>query len=473
MYLDKHQVQQIESDVEGARITLTHLSHELVDHICCEVELLMTQGKTFEDAYNIVKEQTGMKVLQKIQENTLYLIDKKYALMKTTMKITGNVSLALIAIGTVMKIYHWAGWPITLMLGFVLLCFVFFPAAVYLNYSYKTDRKKPLLNISILLGGIIFMVGILFKVMHWPGSFNLLFAGWSIILLIFLPLLLFVKMKEADTAKEKGIYILGIIALIVFEFSTMFKMFHWNGGGILMLWGSFLLIVLFLPMFTSMKIRKNQMSIGQFIFTITLSMFALVLTFLLNMNVSTPVLECFTNEEYCNAQISKYFEAKHEQQIAAAKNGKGGLNKPSENQLAVSQSADKLQKLISDLKISLVMVTNQVDKNTALQLLDTTEWMNMKANYDCVNLFLLQPEGNKTLNPLKTELTHFKKLSAIATPALSDNIENLLDTSDKNINGETKNWEESNFRDRPLINTISRLTEMQNTVRMVESVINK
>ena len=58
--LDKSQIELIESDVESARIILETLSQELVDHICCEVENEMEKnGKTFEEAYALIKKQTG------------------------------------------------------------------------------------------------------------------------------------------------------------------------------------------------------------------------------------------------------------------------------------------------------------------------------------------------------------------------------------------------------------------------------
>ena len=84
-FLNSKHIRLIEADVENARITINNLSQELVDHICCEVESLMSSGKSFEEAYTIIKEQAGIKVLQQIQENTLYLIDKKYKTMKSTI----------------------------------------------------------------------------------------------------------------------------------------------------------------------------------------------------------------------------------------------------------------------------------------------------------------------------------------------------------------------------------------------------
>ena len=476
MSLDSKQIKQIESDVESARITLNNLQHELVDHICCEVEHAMQTGKSFEDAYTKIKEQTGIKVLQKIQENTLYLIDKNYALMKTTMKITGNVSLALIAIGTVIKIYHWPGASIILMLGFTLLCFIFFPAAIYLNYTYKSEKRKPLLHLSILLGGITFMLGIFFKVMHWPGSAALLFFGWSVILLIFLPLLLFSKLKEVNTSGEKLIYALGILSLIIFEFATMFKMFHWQGAAVLMLLGGVMLIVLFLPLFTRMKMKQNVLSIGQFIFMITLSMFAVVLTYLLSMNVTTPVLECFTKEESTTGKIVNYFEKKRVKQLEMAKLNTDTLNKLSPERIAISESSAKVQNLILDIKLSLIQEINGINKTTALKYIENPDLIDMKDNYDLVNRILLGNSGNKLLASLKDELVVFRKSTSAITSSnlqLSESIEKLFDTSNKTIYDESKSWEEANFRNVLLIGALARLSEIDKNVRMVESSITK
>mgnify|MGYP000614725976 CR=1 FL=1 len=246
--LDKDQISLIEMDVERARVTLINLSDELVDHICCEVENYMSDGKSFEEAYALIKEQTGIKVLQQIQEDTLYLTNKTYALMKTTMKITGNLSLALIGVGTTLKIFHWPGAGPALLLGFILLCIVFFPASIYLNYIEGGEKKRPVLNLSILIGGIILMAGILFKVMHWPGAAVMLFGGWTLIIFIFLPILLIVKLKGDAAKGQRGIYVLGVIGLMIFELATLFKIQHWPGAGPLMIMGAVLLIGIFLSL---------------------------------------------------------------------------------------------------------------------------------------------------------------------------------------------------------------------------------
>jgi hypothetical protein len=464
--LDSRYIKRIEEDVENARITINNLSQELVDHICCEVEDLMSKGKSFDEAYAIIKEQTGIKVLQQIQENTLYLIDKKYKIMKTTMKITGNVALALIAIGTAFKIFHWPGASITLILGFITLCFIFFPAAVYLNYTYKKDQRKPLLNISILVGGIVFMLGVLFKLMHWPGAALFLFAGWSIILCVFLPILLFIKLKEAETTKERTIYILGVFALTIFEISTMFKMFHWPGAGPLMLLGGFLLIVVFLPLFASMKFKNGTITIPQFIFLITTSMYVVVLTFLLAMNVSDVILDRFVRDEANTSKIISYFKAKREN-APAANDSTGKVN------AELAAHVNTIAKLILDTKIYLITQVEGVNEATAKSYVLKPDLIVRKDNYDIIN-HLLQGENNSgIIKALKNELVEFRKKAAAATsdPELVKGIEALLDTSDKQMGIGGATWEEFNFGNTMIISAMAQLSEIEKNVRLVESVV--
>lgn len=465
--LDSRHIRQIEEDVENARITINNLSQELVDHICCEVEDLMSKGRTFDEAYALIKEQTGIKVLQQIQENTLYLTDKKYKTMKTTMKITGNVSLALIAIGTAFKIMHWPGASITLILGFFTLCFIFFPAAIYLNYNYRKEQKKPLLNISIGVGGVTFMAGVLFKLMHWPGAALLLFAGWTIILGIFLPILLLVKLKEAETRREKNIYILGAISLIIFELSTMFKMFHWPGAGILMLLGGFLLIAVFLPLFASLKFKNNSMSIAQFVFLITTSLYAVVLTFLLAMNVTDVILDRFVRDEAATSKIVNYYKTKSDE----AKGANDSITKVNAD---LAERVNKIAALIQETKIYLISFTEGVNEATANLYIMDPDKIQRKSNYDCTNSLFFENNPGFVWK-LEKEISEFRRAAVKASesnPELAKSIEKLLDTSNEQMGVAGANWAELNFGSTMIISAMAQLSEIEKNVRLVESVVN-
>lgn len=461
MYLlDKHQVERIVTDVETARITISQLSQELVDHICCEVESHMDKGKSFEEAYAIVKSETGIKVLQKIQENTLYLIDKKYAFMKTTMKITGNISLALLAAGTLQKIFMWPGASPTLVLGFLLLCLVFFPSAIYLDYNEK-KIKRPLLSLSILIGGIAFMIGILFKVMAWPGANILLFSGWISILGIYLPFLLFVKLKESSDAKEKNIYVLGVISIILFETSAMFKMFRWPGTAVLMLLGS-VFLTFSLCRFTYFKMKTSAISIGQFIFLITLSMYATVLTSLMSLHASPDVFLKAAEE---NRLIVRYFEQKKNNVTASIPKDSSAAKV--KNTTLIS-SAEELHQFIKNIELNLIQEAEDVNRTNALQLLDNPQRILRKDNTGMVNEIMFRGDNNLA-ESLRKRLDNFRQEASLAIAddnETASEIDQLLNTSFKK-----ESWEKENFSNAMLINALAFLNAEDKNIYQVESRI--
>ena len=251
------EIETVEEIVSNSEITYSHLPDDLVDHICCDVESEMSVGLSFKEAFERVQSKFGDPGLQKIQEDTIILIDQKYRFMKTTMKIFGNVSLATIGLATIFKLLHWPGASIMLVLGFVLLSFIFFPATLMANFR-KTGRKKPFLNILAAIGGIALMMGILFKIQHWPGASVLLGSGWTILLIIFLPLWLIIYARESKNKNRTLIYSIGVFGVIIFELSTLFKIQHWPGSGIMMMVGAILLVAVFLPLFTYNQYKKGS-----------------------------------------------------------------------------------------------------------------------------------------------------------------------------------------------------------------------
>ncbi len=284
--LNIKQIETIAADVRRARITLSHLADDLIDHICCEVESELGKGKSFEEAYRDIMQKAGRKRLNEIQEDTQFLIDKNYRIMKMTMKITGNVSLAMLGLATVMRLFHWPGANVVLVLGFIVLALIFFPAAIWANQRETKIRLTRSLHSLILVGGILLMAGVLFKVMHWPGAGIVMFSGWIIVILLFLPLLLYAKLMEAETGNQRLMAWSGIGGLMIAQMSTMFKTFHWPGANILMIVGAILLISIFLPVYTGVKLKETGRVTGSVIFVHLLAVYLVMLTFLLAINIS-------------------------------------------------------------------------------------------------------------------------------------------------------------------------------------------
>ena len=477
--LNKNQVSIIEADVEMARITFMHLSDDLIDHICCEVEQEMNKGKSFDEAYEIVKQQTGIKVLQKIQDNTRYLIDKNYRTMRKTMKISGIISLSLMGIATVLKIMHLPGAGPGLVLGFFVLCVFFFPTAVYINYKDVKQKSKLFLHLSALIGGIAFMAGVLFKVMHWPGASALLITGWTVLLLFFLPFLLFMQLKSATSAKQKMIYIIGVVALIIFETATAFKVFHWPGASVLMIVGSVFLFSVFVPMFSYMKFKESGKITGQYIFIITTSMFFILFTFLLAINVSKNILDVFVIEDDNTAKITSYIESKNEKLYAYYQNMPDSIRNTADSNLTkIKTESAQLSEFINKIKIELISAVDKVDINTAKQCIKNTNNIMSKDNYIIVTDIMLGEnyDGQGTVDglakSLKEKIEKFK-LKILEVTYENKNIATILEkelnTNDGEIFGEKYSWEVVTFYHNFTIRTLAFLSKLESNIRMIES----
>lgn len=467
--LSKCQVQQIAADVENARITFSHLADDLIDHICCEVENEMYSGKSFDEAYEDVKQQVGIKTLQKIQENTQYLIDKNYRLMKMTMKITGNVSLALLALATVMKILHLPGAGILLLFGFLVLGFVFFPSALYTNYKDLKGKTSLVLHLSMYIGGLLFMFGVLFKVMHWPWAGTLLLLGWVFILFVFLPLLLIKKYRESETTKEKLIVTTGVIGLIIFELSTMFKIFHWPGAAILMVLGAVILVAIFLPFYTYSGFKKTMQITGEYIFVIIGTMFFILLSVLLALNVSKNVLGTFVKDANSSGMVVKYLETKSQKIYSDFAFQPDSVKSKYGQQIATIQSeTDKLINLIDSIKIEIVVAADEVDKTVARELIRNAENINNKSSFDAVNRVMVGSGGLLFKQQIQDYRNKLAKLNE-SDVEYGNSIQSLLSTDDIMDNSMVFAWEDYTFRNQLNISAISILNDIEKRVRIVES----
>lgn len=470
--LDKKQVDLIVADVQLAAITLSHLADDLVDHICCEVESLISEGKSFEQAYEMVKRQTGIEVLQKIQDNTKFLIDKNYRLMKTTMKITGNISLAMLGIGTIFKIMHWPGAGVLLVFGFFVLCAIFFPMAVHTNYKKSEKKQNLFLHVAILVGGVFFMAGVLFKIMHWPGASPLLLIGYLVLLCLYLPTLLVVNIRKEQSVKTKRIYSLGIVSMIIFACSSMFKMFHWPGAAILMLLGAVLLIGLFLPLYTWQRFKMEGKITGQYIFIILVSMFLVLFTSLLALNLSKDTLGGIVNQTNNVSLINNYLEKKNAKLISEIENKKDTLELNSKA-LEIKNESDQLYEYMNDIQIELIKRADNLDEISASIVLSNPVSIRSKDNWDVVYLLMIGIDGNGKAKELKQRLQQYKSdlnSNIKENPEFSKLLDNLINVSDKRTAAEQTSWEDSNFYMCSLIRAITTLKEFQSEVRIAESM---
>lgn len=133
--------------------------------------------------------------------------------MKKSVYYTGITSTILMLFGCMFKIMHWPGANVMIMLSVFLFCFYFLPVALIVNYKSQEPPKHRSLHIITFFVFFISVMGVLFKVLHWPGANSFLITGLPLPFILFLPAYLYSTRNEK---KENNLNFLGIMFGLTF-----------------------------------------------------------------------------------------------------------------------------------------------------------------------------------------------------------------------------------------------------------------
>ena len=283
-------VNRIIHDVRNQEITYSHLADELIDYICCDVENEMTEGVDFMEAYRRVSQKIGKRRLKEIQEETLYAVDTRYRQMKNTMKISGIAGTVMLGFATLFKIMHWPGAGIMMTLGTLMLAFIFMPTALGVLWKETHNTKKVFLFISAFLAGIFILLGILFKVQHWPGAGILILLSVLISVLFFIPSMLVSLLRDPENKAKRPVYVIGASSLILYLTGFMFKIMHWPGAGLLLLAGMLLLFIIVCPWYTLISWKEEKSIKPEFIFMMVGSLAIIIPSALISLNLNVLMI---------------------------------------------------------------------------------------------------------------------------------------------------------------------------------------
>ncbi len=307
--LSLQNIDQITRDISSQEITFSHLIHDLIDHVCCDVEYEMQAGADFTEAYRRVKQKMGSRRIKEIQEETLFAVDTKYRKMKNTMKVSGIAGTTMIGFAALLKIQHWPLAGILLTLGALILAFIFMPSALGVLWKETHNRKRLFLLISGFLTGLFFIIGTLFKVQHWPGAGIAVSLASLSGILLFIPSLLVDRLADSDKKSKRPVYILAAVSMACYGAGMFFKIMHWPFAGILFVAGLVVFCIIVFPWYTLLTWREESSVKASFIFIIIGSMLIIVPGVLINLNLQITYESGFNSNM---VQQETLFKSMHE-----------------------------------------------------------------------------------------------------------------------------------------------------------------
>ena len=194
------EVEYILNDIEKRGVTTEDVRYNILDHVCCIIENEFNGEKDFKKFYENTIARFYKKELSEIERETENLLTFKYYFaMKRTLKISGLISILFIVVGSILKAQHLPGAGVLLVLGFTIFSFVFIPLNIVMKFrddQLKSNRLVMSLGLLLTLTGTI---GLLFKVMHWPGANVLFYGSLALFGLVFIPLYAITSYRNPET----------------------------------------------------------------------------------------------------------------------------------------------------------------------------------------------------------------------------------------------------------------------------------
>ena len=200
MRLSSEQIAIIRTYIDKSTISIDSLKDDLVDHLCCVVEIKIERGGVFDMALREALYELAPDGLNEIQHETVFLLNStKIILMKKVMYSIGLLSAMVFVLGWAFGIMHLPGATELSIYGFLTFVFIFLPMLALDHYKLNirwalSDKLKFGLGFA---SGIIVALSVVFKLMHLSGAQELLIIGTALFVFGFLPFVFFNMYKKS------------------------------------------------------------------------------------------------------------------------------------------------------------------------------------------------------------------------------------------------------------------------------------
>jgi hypothetical protein len=197
--LTEKQIDFIINDIEKRGIEIKDLQQNLLDHICCIIELEMKSNNDFEIIYNQVITRFYKTDLQEIEQETINLLTyKNYYFMKKVLILSGIAATTSIVIGSALKLFHLPGAAFFYMIAALVSSFLFLPLLFILKNKELKQVQEKLVLASAIITGMLYSVAVCgvflnFEIAH-KGILWLIYIGFASF--IFVPLYFFNGIKN-------------------------------------------------------------------------------------------------------------------------------------------------------------------------------------------------------------------------------------------------------------------------------------
>lgn len=177
--------------------------------------------------------------------------------MKKLTSSLGYVTALILATYTAFKYFHWQGAVIIMITSFILLA-IYVPLLM-LDKVKSIEGKISLVHLTGAFCSSLLIISILFSFMHWSGSVLFIIFGLLTFCLLFIPMLLYHKLRKGKTGYL--MYLSGSLGLFLIALSFILKIQHWPFQVPSFIGGHVLIFLIYFPLYTFNKSKETHIKI--------------------------------------------------------------------------------------------------------------------------------------------------------------------------------------------------------------------
>lgn len=218
--LSDQQIDYILDDISARGVKMESLQQNLLDHVCCIIEQNLEENGDFELFYATAIKTFYKTQLSEIEDETILLLTfKNYYAMRKTMLVTGAISAAAFILGSFLKLMVWPGAGLLLLLGFVMITFLFLPLLFIIKAREVSATRDKLILATGTFSGILYCISMLFLVNHWQGAHQIWMVTLSVTAFLFLPSYFFTGIRKEETRVNTIVSTIILVAVIGIQFT--------------------------------------------------------------------------------------------------------------------------------------------------------------------------------------------------------------------------------------------------------------
>ena len=315
-------------------------------------------------------------------------------------------------------------------------------------------KPSRILNALIWIAIIPTLIGEFFKIQHWPGASALMMLGTFIFAFFYLPLFTVESWKTKETKKLKFLLFFQNFIVLIFSVGFLFKIMHWPGAGIFYFSNNFILLFIVVPfgLYHLAKARKTSLNKTHGLLLV-IYFFCHCFGSLMNsnsgrINIDTVLQQGLNTEEALRTATSRNKQLYANLNSVKLDGNNDVLNRANHLKAIADEAIIHIQELKSHLLVSTDKITKaQADTLSSL-------YIENKVNYDFPNMILIGDmyspnKDNYSAVKLKSVINTYRdsllsliqeKNRAITKEGLNLNTDNYSGEDEEPIT-----WEMANF----------------------------